>query len=113
MPIGAGGITPAVDGQRPAQNNFTLDGGLNNYLQNNGWIISPPPDAIQEFRVQSHIVDAQFGISSGANVNVVTKSGSDQIHGDVWEFLRNDKFDAANFFTNFANQKKALFPNTG
>jgi hypothetical protein len=107
--IGAGGISPSVDGERSNQNNFTLDGGLNNYLMNNGWIISPPPDAIQEFKVQSHIVDAQFGISAGANVNLVTKSGSNQLHGNAYEFLRNDKMDATNFFTNFASQPKAPF----
>ena len=109
IPIGGGGISPAVNGQRGQQNNFTLDGVLNNAIFTNVWSISPPPDAIQEFNVQSHIVDAQFSISSGANVNVATKSGTNELHGDVWEFLRNDKLDAANFFDNFANQKKPPF----
>jgi hypothetical protein len=107
--FGAGGISPGINGQRSNQNNFTLDGGLNNYLQNDTWVISPPPDAIEEFKVQSHIVDAEFGISSGANVNVVTKSGGNQFHGDAWEFLRNDVFDSANFFSNLANEAKPPF----
>src|SRR5882724_3983347 len=109
IPIGGGGISPSVHGQRGQQNNFTLDGILNNAIFDNTWAISPPPDAIQEFNVQSQMTDAQFSISSGANVNVVTKSGSNEIHGDIWEFLRNDKFDAANFFDNFASQKKPAF----
>jgi len=109
IPIGGGGISPSVNGQRGQQNNFTLDGVLNNAIFDNTWAISPPPDAIQEFNVQSQMTDAQFSISSGANVNVVTKSGSNEIHGDLWEFLRNDKLDAANFFDNFAKQKKPAF----
>jgi hypothetical protein len=107
--IGGGGISPAVNGQRPQQNNFTLDGILNNEIFINTWSISPPPDAIQEFNVQSHIVDAQFSISSGANVNVVTKSGGNRFHGDLWEFLRNDKLDATNYFANLANKGKPPF----
>src|SRR5580704_17152102 len=109
IPIGGGGISASVNGQRGQQNNFTLDGVLNNNIYTNTWSISPPPDAIQEFNVQSQISDAQFSISSGANVNVVTKSGSNGLHGAVWEFLRNDKFDAANFFDNFAQVKKPAF----
>jgi Carboxypeptidase regulatory-like domain len=109
IPIGGGGISASVNGQRGQQNNFTLDGVLNNDIYTNTWAISPPPDAIQEFNVQSQITDAQFSISSGANVNVVTKSGSNELHGAVWEFLRNDKFDAANFFDNFAQVKKPAF----
>jgi hypothetical protein len=104
--IGGGGISPSVNGQRGQENNYTLDGALNNYLFENTWAISPPPDAIQEFKVQSHITDAQFSISSGANVNVATKSGGNQFHGDVWEFLRNDSLDAANFFDNYFREAK-------
>ncbi len=109
IPIGGGGISPSVNGQRGQQNNFTLDGVLNNAVFDNTWAISPPPDAIQEFNVQSQMTDAQFSISSGANVNVVTKSGSNQFHGAVWEFLRNDKLDAANFFDNVAKLTKPAF----
>lgn len=104
--IGGGGISPSVNGQRGQQNNYTLDGVLNNYLFENTWAISPPPDAIQEFKVQSHITDAQFSISAGANVNVATKSGGNQFHGDAWEFLRNNSLDAANFFDNYFNEAK-------
>jgi len=95
---GAGSISPSVNGQRGQQNNFTMDGVLNNAIYTNTWVISPPPDALQEFNVQSHITDGQFSISSGANINIVTRSGTNQLHGALWEFFRNDVLDARNFF---------------
>jgi Carboxypeptidase regulatory-like domain/TonB dependent receptor-like, beta-barrel len=95
---GAGGISPSVNGQRGQQNNFTMDGVLNNATFTNIWAVSPPPDALQEFNVQSHITDAQFSISSGANINIATRSGTNEYHGSVWEFFRNDKLDARSFF---------------
>src|SRR5580704_11678037 len=95
--LGAGGISPAVSGQRANQNNFTIDGVLNNEIYTNVWSISPPPDAIEEFNVQAHITDAQFAISSGSNINLVTRSGTNQFHGDLWEFFRNDVLDAQTY----------------
>jgi hypothetical protein len=95
--LGAGGIVPAVNGQRPQQNNFTMDGVLNNNVYLNSWSISPPPDALEEFNVQSHITDAQFSISSGANINLATRSGTNELHGSVWEFIRNSALDAQTF----------------
>lgn len=95
--LGAGAISPAVNGQRPQQNNFTMDGVLNNSIYTNVWAISPPPDALQEFNVQSHITDAQFSITSGANINIATRSGTQDFHGSLWEFIRNDALDAQTF----------------
>ena len=95
--LGAGGISPAVNGQRGQQNNFTMDGVLNNATFTDTWAISPPPDALQEFNVQSHITDAQFAISSGANINIVSRSGTNDFHGSAWEFIRNDALDAQTF----------------
>lgn len=95
--LGAGAISPSVNGQRGQQNNFTMDGVLNNAIYTDTWAISPPPDALQEFNVQSHITDAQFSISSGANINIVTRSGTNQFHGSAWEFFRNDVLDARSF----------------
>jgi hypothetical protein len=92
--LGAGSVSPSVDGQRPQQNNYTMDGVLNNALFTNTFAISPPPDAIQEFNVQSHITDAQFAISSGANINLVSRSGTNDFHGAVYEFIRNNVLDA-------------------
>jgi len=82
--LGAGGISPSVNGQRGEQNNYTMDGVLNNSLFTNIWAVGPPPDALQEFNVQSHITDAQFGISSGANINIATRSGTNALHGSAW-----------------------------
>lgn len=96
--LGAGGISPAVNGQSGYENNFTMDGVLNNALFTNVWMISPPPDALQEFNVQSHITDAQFGISSGANINIATRAGTNTFHGAGWEFARNAAMDAKNYF---------------
>jgi hypothetical protein len=95
--LGAGGISPSMNGQRGEQNNFTMDGILNNQIYTNTWVIAPPPDAIQEFNVQSHITDAQFSISSGANINVATRSGTNTFHGAAWEFFRNDALDAQTY----------------
>jgi predicted small secreted protein len=95
--LGAGGIVPAVNGQRPQQDNFTMDGVLNNNIYLNSWTISPPPDALEEFNVQSHITDAQFSISSGANINIATRSGTNSFHGAAWEFIRNSALDAQTF----------------
>jgi hypothetical protein len=95
--LGAGGISPSVDGQRGEQNNFTMDGVLNNSLFTNIWAIGPPPDALQEFNVQSHITDAQFGISSGANINIATRAGTNALHGSAWEFLRNTDLNSRTY----------------
>ncbi len=94
---GGGSISPSVNGQRGQQNNFTMDGVLNNQLFSNTWAISPPPDALEEFNVQSHITDSQFSISSGANINIVSRSGTNEFHGSLWEFLRNSALDARSF----------------
>jgi hypothetical protein len=93
-----GAVSPAVNGSRPEMNNFTIDGVENNELFFNFPAINPPPDAIQEFNVQSAMSSGQYGRAAGANVNVVTRSGSNEIHGDAWEFLRNTSLDARNFF---------------
>ena len=97
VPLGAGGVSPAVNGQRGVQNNFTMDSTENNQIFEDIWAISPPPDALQEFNVQSHITDAQFAISSGANINIVTRSGTNAFHGSAWEFARNSVLDAQQF----------------
>ena len=64
----------------------------------NGTAVIPTLDSIQEFRLLSNTTDAEYGRATGAVVNVVTKSGTNQIHGDAYEFVRNDVFDARNYF---------------
>src|SRR5215471_7238783 len=93
----------AANGNRPAQNNYMLDGIDNNsdtvdFLNGTNYVVLPPVDAIQEFKVQTTNFSAEFGRSGAAVLNATIKSGTNQFHGDVWEFLRNDKFDAADFF---------------
>ena len=60
--------------------------------------LQPPPDAVQEFKIQTNVYSAVFGLTPGSTINLVTKSGSNDIHGTVYEFIRNDALDARNFF---------------
>ncbi|HXW92616.1 MAG TPA: TonB-dependent receptor [Terriglobales bacterium] len=91
-------VLPAVNGQTNRSNMFLLD-GVNNYGSiRDTYGVQPTLDDIQEFKVQSHNDEAEFGQVLGGIVNLVTKSGTNQYHGDAWEFLRNDAFDAANYF---------------
>jgi len=87
----------SVNGLRVSNNNYLLDGVDNNEWGLGGIIALPPPDAIQEFRIEENSMSAEFG-RGGAAVNVALKSGSNEVHGGVYEFLRNDKLDARNFF---------------
>ncbi len=89
---------PALNGQRNRSNMFLMDGvvDLGSFIGN--YNISPIIDTVQEFKVQSHNDLSEFGQAPGGIVNVVTKAGTNAFHGSVWEFLRNDKFDARNFF---------------
>jgi len=93
------GISPAVNGARPQSNNFTLDGADNNEAFFNSFSVSPSVDAIAEFKVQSNITSAEFGRAAGANINVSIRSGTNQLHGSIYEYLRNDKLDARNPFS--------------
>jgi hypothetical protein len=87
----------SVNGLRIFDNNFLLDGLDNNEFGNGTVVIQPPPDSIQEFRVEENSMNAEFG-RGGAMVNIVLRSGTNQLHGSAWEFLRNDRLDARNFF---------------
>jgi hypothetical protein len=93
----------SVNGLRVTNNNFLLNGVDNNEFGNGGVIILPPPDAIQEFRTEESAMSAEFG-RGGAAVNVVVKSGTNQIHGGAYEFIRNDQLDALNYFSTSKTQ---------
>jgi carboxypeptidase family protein/TonB-dependent receptor-like protein len=89
------------NGARALQNNFLLDGVDNNanlgdVLNEQSYVIQPSVDAIEEFKVQTNSYSAEFGRGNGAILNAVIKSGKNRFYGDVFEFLRNDDFDAAN-----------------
>jgi hypothetical protein len=93
----------SANGVRPYQNNFLLDGVDNNSLSEDlvsqqSFVIGPAPDAIAEFKVQTNSMSAEFGRSGGAVLNVTIKSGTNDLHGTVYEFLRNSDLDAKNYF---------------
>jgi hypothetical protein len=99
-PGGFGAVTSgfAVNGMRNQSNNFLLDGSSNNDTFNTGFVLRPPPDAIQEFKILAHSYNAEYGRSAGSVVNVVTKSGTNQLRGAAWEFNRDDALQARNYF---------------
>ena len=116
--LGAGMQTPQADtrgnaasgafsanGLRPAQNNYLLDGIDNNsnavdFLNGTNFVILPPVDAIQEFKVQTADFSAELGRSAGAVLNATIKSGTNGFHGAAWEFFRNNVLDARDWFEN-------------
>ena len=110
------GVTPATssgsrgqangdfdaNGQRPEQNNFILDGVDNNnssidLLNSTSYSVKPPPDALSEFKIVTISYDAQLGHSAGAIINAAIKSGTNSLHGDIWEYFRNDALNARQF----------------
>ena len=88
----------AVNGQRPESNNFLIDGANNFNGVDGGFVLRPPVDAISEFRIITHNANAEFGNALGSTTNLITRSGTNQVHGALWEFLRNDAVDANNYF---------------
>jgi hypothetical protein len=91
-----------ANGQRAEQNNFILDGVDNNtnlvdFLNGSSYVMRPPPDALSEFSLQTSNFSAEFGHSAGAVLQANIKSGTNQIHGDVWEYFRNTNLDAINW----------------
>jgi hypothetical protein len=99
-------------GHPMVQNDYRLNGIDNNneeHINPEPYMVAPPPDALEEFNLQTNNYSAEFGHSAGAILNAVTKSGTNSIHGDLWEFLRNDTFDAAQFFQNAAGETKAPY----
>ena len=114
--FGMGSNLPFIaGGGRFSANEVTLDGIDNNTVSNagsigrNGIAVVPSVDAVQEFKVKTSTFSAEFGHAAGAVVNATIKSGTNQFHGTLFEFLRNDKLDANNFFTNAAGQPRPPF----
>ena len=98
-----GGYGFSANGARSLQNNFLLDGVDNNsnltdLLNETNYVIQPPVEALQEFKVQTNAYSAEFGRGNGAIIIAVIKSGTNEIHGAAWEFLRNNKLDGRNYF---------------
>jgi len=89
----------SISGQREDANGFMINGGDVKELMNGGTLVVPNLDSIAEFRILTNNFDAEYGNYSGGVVNVVTKSGSNELHGNGFEFLRNTALDARNFFS--------------
>lgn len=106
-----------VNGGRIMDNSFQMDGSDVSTMQTarGGDVVSaagisiPNPDAIEEFKVQTSLYDASYGRGAGSSVNVVTKSGTNNFHGGLYEFLRNDKLNANDYFLNATGQPRAEF----
>jgi len=104
--LGRNTVNVNVNGALVSDNSFQMDGQDISNLQSQGGsdtvalggISIPSPDTIEEFRVQTSQYDASYGRGSGASVDVITKSGTNQLHGDLFEFVRNGDFNARNFF---------------
>jgi hypothetical protein len=94
------GVQPiSSNGGRGNTTNYVLDGGSNNDIYSNAPNPTPNPDALQEFSVQTNNFSAEYGRNLGAVVTAVTKSGTNQYHGSLFEYLRNNAVNASNFFT--------------
>ena len=110
---GNGGMSNfSTGGGSIKDNNYQMDGVGTNDIQNSGQfsggVAIPNPDTIQEFRVQTQQYDASYGRNGGANINVITKGGSNALHGSLWEFFRNEKLNANDFFFNRGGQPRPL-----
>ena len=102
------------NGNLETQNYFSLDGidnnsGSTNLQEGSVQTVQPPPDALQEFRVQTRTYSAEFGTSAGAVINASLKSGTNAFRGDLWEFLRNSKLDSNSFFNNAGGVPRGHF----
>jgi hypothetical protein len=114
--LGNGTQNVASDGATPTANNIQFNGIDANNLAENSAVIAesailgvavPAPDSIQEFRVQTANFDAAYGRGTGANVDLVSKSGTNKFHGSAWEFVRNNIFNANDFFSKRDGQPRA------
>jgi hypothetical protein len=107
----SGGAALSVNGLRPQANNYLLDGIDNNESLVNTIIIFPPADAIQEFRIDTAVAPAQYGRAGGGLVNTTYKSGTNNIHGSAFYFMRNDNLDAHSFFNKATDSNGNSVPN--
>jgi outer membrane receptor protein involved in Fe transport len=99
----------SINGSRMYNSTFLMDGGTNANPAFNGATLYPSVDSVQEYRVQTNNFSAEFSNSAGGIINLVTKSGNNTYHGSAFEFLRNDKLGANNFFSNKAGLPRGVF----
>ena len=100
-------IFPSIQGQWNRESLYFMDGLSDTAVNRSSYDVPPIVDAIQEFKIQSHNDGAEFGDVLGGVVNIVTKSGTNRYHGALWEYLRNNDFDARNPFTDFKGNTPA------
>ncbi|HEX4808073.1 MAG TPA: carboxypeptidase regulatory-like domain-containing protein [Bryobacteraceae bacterium] len=98
----------SIAGGRTDSVTYLLDGGLNNDLLSNSVVVNPNPDAVAEFRVIESTYSAEYGRNAGGVVSVVTKSGTNSLHGTLFDYARNTFFDANNFFSNEQGQPRSV-----
>src|ERR1700693_5034524 len=98
----------SINGQREAANGFMINGANANEGKNNGTSVIPNLDSIEEFRILTNNFDAEYGNYSGGQVNVVTKSGTNAIHGNLFEFNRNTAFNTRDFFDTTGSAAKLI-----
>lgn len=114
--LGKGTQDVTANGNKTTANNIQFNGiDANNLAQNSAsndgeevGVAIPAPDTIEEFKVQTGNYDATYGRGTGANVDVISRSGSNQLHGTIWEFLRNDVLNANDFFSKLAGQPRPV-----
>jgi len=85
-------------GGTSSSNLVLVDGMPNRALNNGGFALDLPPEMVKEFNIQNNVYDASFGVAAGSVMNTITQSGTSQFHGSMWDYLRNQKLDARNFF---------------
>src|SRR5881628_1172835 len=104
--LGRGDVRVIVNGQREDNNNYLIEGiSATDYnVAQNYYVPLPNPDVIEEFKVQTSLYDATQGRNGGGNINAVLRSGTSQIHGDAYEFFRNDVLNANEYFHNAQGQ---------
>lgn len=79
-------------------NLLLIDGMISRALNNSSFALNPPPEMVSEFKIQNNVYDASFGLASGTTMNLITNSGTDQIHGSAWEYVRNGAMDGTGYF---------------
>lgn len=113
IPIPGQTIAIVANGQREVSQHATLDGVVATEARVNTVPFSPSPEAIEEVKVFTGTYSAEYGFNSGAQLIMVMRSGTNDLHGSLFEFLRNDKFDAEDYFQNYFNTSSARLPKQG
>jgi len=113
IPIAGQTIALVANGQREVSQHATLDGVVATEARVNTVPFSPSPEAIEEVKVFTGTYSAEYGFNSGAQLIMVMRSGTNEFHGAAYEFLRNDKFDAEDYFQNYFNTSSTRLPKQG